>query len=140
MEMTLLLFPTAAGPQIGFRRRFGLACTQRALVTTNEFTRERTFDLTGTVRAAGVDQRTLVLADFFAGNRTDYLAGAIASSGANREAVGSDRDAQDEQQSTPPENLASHNQFSFVQEIGESSPFWLPFLASRNSFCLCIVA
>jgi hypothetical protein len=123
MEMTLLLFHTATGPQIGFRCRFGLACTQRAFVTTNEFTRERTDDLARTVRAAGVDQRTLVLADFFAGNRTDDLAGAIASSGADREAVGSDRDTQDKQQSTPPENVAFHDQSSFAKEIGQSSSF-----------------
>ena len=159
--MTLLLFPTAAGPQIGFRRRFGLACTQRALVTTNEFTRERTFDLTGTVRAAGVDQRTLVLADFFAGERTDDLTGAIASSGADREAVGSDRDAQNEQQSTPPENPAFHDPYSFARELGQSSPLGANIrsfslleeparifslttnlatsLAFRNSFQVCIV-
>jgi hypothetical protein len=115
-------YTTAAGPQIGFRR-LGLACTQRALVTANEFTGERAFDLTGTVRAAGVDQRALVLADFFASDRTDDLAGAITSSGADREAVGSDRDAQDKQQSTPPENVAFHDQSSFAKEIGESSSF-----------------
>lgn len=64
-----------------------------------------------------IERTALSAGEFFAGDRTDELAGTITSSGADRETVGGDRDAQDEQQPNRPENLAFHDETSFAKDI-----------------------